>query len=141
MTARIGFFLLHIGDSGYGQQPWLFAPILEPESAADELYNVSHKKTRHQVERCIGAWKSRFRCLCKQRVLMYSPATSGSIITACAVLHNIMVDAKYPLPPEAEIADEMDDEDIDVVHIIENGPIAIRNAGFLARANLVGEFF
>lgn len=30
------------GDSGYGQQPWLFVPITETESEAENKYNSSH---------------------------------------------------------------------------------------------------
>lgn len=46
-------------------------------------------------------------------MLMYTPATAGSIITACVVLHNIMIAVKYPLQLEADIIAEMDDHDED----------------------------
>lgn len=101
------------GDSGYGQQPWLFVPLAETANAAENDYNSSHRKARSLVERCVGVLKSRFRCLSRQRMLMYTPATAGSIITACAVLHNIMITERYPLPLEAEIIAEMDEHDED----------------------------
>lgn len=34
---------------------------------------------------------------------IYSPATSGTIINACAVLHNMMLDRNLALPSEEEI--------------------------------------
>ena len=97
------------GDSGYGQQPWLFTPIPRANNAAEEAYNRAHQRARHLVERCIGVLKSRFRCLCRQRVLMYSPAVSGNIIISCAVLHNILIEEKYPLPEETDIAEEIEE--------------------------------
>lgn len=42
---------------------------------------------------------------------MYSPATAGRIINACAILHNILLDANYPMPTEAEIAEQADTDD------------------------------
>lgn len=85
-------------------------PIANPVNAKEENYNVSHKKTRHIVERCIGVLKSRFRCLCRQRVLMYSPQTAGKIINSCAVLHNVMLSKGYPLPPQCDIEDQIEDD-------------------------------
>lgn len=98
-----------LGDSGYGQQPWLFTPIRNTHNEREERYNAAHQKARHPIERCIGVLKSRFRCLCKQRVLMYSPVKSGKIIIACAVLHNIMIEHNYPLPDFLEDEDEAGD--------------------------------
>lgn len=65
---------------------------------------------------------------------MYSPETAASIITACAVLHNVMVLTKYPLPTEEEILNEMDEPENDIQ--IENN-----NAGNVARRNLILEYF
>lgn len=71
---------------------------------------------------------------------MYSPAAAGSIITACAVMHNIMIDAKYPFPPEDEIAAQIDEPDDDE-HVVFRNPIAILNAGKLARSNMIRAHF
>lgn len=135
------------GDSGYGQQPWLFTPIETTETLAEEHYNKVHRRVRSMVERCIGVLKSRFRCLCRQRILMYDTARSGNIIIACAVLHNIMVQAKYPDPPEKEIEwniygevrDAADALDFDAD--IQMGAIAIRAKGYEARSHLIRESF
>lgn len=75
---------------------------------------------------------------------MYSPSVAGTIITACAVLHNIMVDAKYPLPTEEEIEEQMEesndnsDDEFQNHHMSE---LRIRRAGFVARNNLIRENF
>lgn len=68
-----------IGDSGYGQHPYLFVPIAAADVVTDQEinYNRVHRKARHRVERCIGVLKCRFRCLLRQRVLVYSPPTAG----------------------------------------------------------------
>ena len=100
------------GDSGYALQPWLMTPIRHAANQQEEAYNKSHQLARHRVERCIGLLKSRFRCLSRQRIVMYSPAKAGAIINSCAVLHNIMVEQKYP-----EI---FDDGVCDIEEISEN---------------------
>lgn len=128
------------GDSGYEQQPWLFTPIMRPQNQAERNYNSSHQEARHPVESCIGVWKSRFRCLSRHRILMYSPVISGTIITACAVLHNIMILSRYPMPSEAEIMDEMDAFVEDNIEI-EDSENNILTAGNASRTNLVQEYF
>lgn len=142
------------GDSGYGQQPWLNVPLTTVNSEQGERYNKTHKKIRSTVERCIGILKSRFRCLCRQRLLMYNPARAGTIINACAVLHNLLLEAKYPDPTEDEIQQNILDENLDVHgnYIIINNDIderedhqmttnAIRTAGIACRSRLIREHF
>lgn len=72
---------------------------------------------------------------------MYTPATAGSIITSCVVLHNIMIAVKYPLPLEADIIAEMDDHDEDDLPNLHYNAAQIVNAGNVARNRLVREFF
>lgn len=130
---------MFIGDSGYGQQPWLMTPIAEPINEKEERYNQAHQKARHSVERCIGVLKSRFRCLCKQRVLMYSPSDAGAIINACAILHNIMIEENYPLPPENEIEDEVEEDEEG--NIDENPDPNLRSVGLIIRNNVIETYF
>lgn len=135
------------GDSGYGQQPWLFTPIRSASVRTNQemRYNIAHKKARHQVERCIGVLKSRFRCLCRQRILMYDPATAGSIINACAVLHNIMIASNYPLPNEEEILNtvqtEGDDEETAPAMSQNVTAVQFRMEGTRARSQLINSYF
>lgn len=44
---------------------------------------------------------------------MYSPEVSGTIINACAVLHNFLIDKHLPLPTEEEIRIARDDDEED----------------------------
>lgn len=140
---RIKLFLFS-GDSGYAQQPWLFVPLPEPQTRAEKNYNKAHRSIRNMVERCIGVLKSRFRCLCRQRILMYSTARAGDIIVACVVLHNIMVRAKYPEPAEKEILWNIEwerrnnDEADQGLEMTANN---IRDLGVVARARLIREYF
>lgn len=103
-----------LGDSGYAQQPWLYRPLETPITAQEKRYNIAHRRIRNAVERCIGVLKSRFRCLCRQRLLMYSPPRAGNIITACAVLHNIMLEVNYPMPSDEDILDNIAGENLDI---------------------------
>jgi len=73
-----------IGDSGYGQEPWLLTPCVNFEEGSPEgQYNMIHKNTRNVIERTNGTLKSRFRCLSKHRVLNYHPAKVAYIIFMC----------------------------------------------------------
>ena len=121
------------GDSGYPFQPWLMTPIRNPSNASEEAYNRCHQLARHRVERCIGVLKSRFRCLSRQRILMYSPAKAGAIINSCIVLHNILVEKKYPVE-EIYIDEEIEEN--------EEDPIADNRAcGSGIRDHLIQTYF
>lgn len=61
-------------------------------------FNTAHASTRSAVERCIGVMKSRFRCLQRHRALHYGPRKAGSIVAACAALHNLCIHEGEPYP-------------------------------------------
>ncbi|GLV40961.1 uncharacterized protein CBL_08535 [Carabus blaptoides fortunei] len=78
-----------LGDSAYPQLQYLFIPVQNPNTQAEQRYNSAQIKTRNVVERTFGMWKGRFRCLsislnCKLRKTM-------RIIATTAVLHNIAI--------------------------------------------------
>ena len=50
-----------LGDSAYPLKQCL---MTNPANAAERRYNYHHMRTRCIVERAIGVWKSRFRCVC-----------------------------------------------------------------------------
>ncbi|CAN7995371.1 unnamed protein product, partial [Ixodes pacificus] len=52
-------------------------------------YNQAHASMRAVVERCIGLLKSSFRCLQRHWTLYHHPKVAGTIVVACAVLHNV----------------------------------------------------
>lgn len=54
-------------------------------------YNEALCKARNPVERLFGVLKGTWRCLSKQRTLLYDPEFAGKIVNACAVLHNFVV--------------------------------------------------
>ena len=76
-----------LGDSGYGQKPYLFTPVPNSQNEEETRYNRTHVKTRNIVERSFGAWKRKFSCLSKK--LNTKLKTTTRIIAACAVLHNV----------------------------------------------------
>ena len=114
-------------------------PFRRPANIQEEQYNRCHQQARHRVERCIGVLKSRFRCLSRQRILMYTPAKAGAIINGCVVLHNIMVEQHYEENADENVSSEEDDEDEQ--ELLRNGATAIRVRGEATRQHLVRNFF
>jgi len=81
-------------------------------------YTIKHCKARNVVERFFGVFKSVWRCLSYQRVLMYSPDMAGKIVNACAVLHNMRIN--YRVPVEEENIDNWINDDYGVRHLEDN---------------------
>lgn len=87
-----------LGDSGHPFQLWLMTPINNAAPNTPEpIYTSRHCHARNVVERGIGIWKERFRCLKKYRIQGYKHGVAGKIIYACPVLHNI---CKIPNLPD-----------------------------------------
>lgn len=116
-------------------------PFHNPQNESEINYNIAHQKTRHFVEQCIGVLKSRFRSICRQRVLLYSPAKAGGIINACVILHNIMVAEGYPLPNDQDIEENIDPLDENIDEHIEIGQQNIQRIGFETRSRLANTRF
>lgn len=100
ISAQLGghfdFFVL--GDNGYPLQPWLLKPYDRPYTTrAQHVYNKFHKILRSLIERVIGILKARFRCLLGERKLRYDHIRTAHIIYSCAVLHNFLIDNRYPV--------------------------------------------
>ncbi|XP_055707853.1 putative nuclease HARBI1 [Phlebotomus papatasi] len=130
-----------LGDSGYPQLPWLMTPLSNTHNAAEERYNIVHKRTRSVIERCIGVLKSRFRCLSKQRILMYSPKRAGAIINSCCTLHNIMVQQYYPLPSEDDIMLEIQEDQQEYFEDQHNETSTLLQQGRRQREHLIRSVF
>lgn len=77
---------------------------------------------------------------------MYTPAMAGRIINACAVLHNIMLEEKYPLPkfcqdkPNGDGGHSNNNDAEDGIPI-DASNVHIRLAGFRARDVLINNYF
>ncbi|XP_046389924.1 putative nuclease HARBI1 [Ischnura elegans] len=107
-----------IGDSGYPQEPWLMTPVHDPpEGSPEARYNAAIILARNCVERCIGVWKGWFRCLRRDRTLHYSPEKAGQIINCCAVLHNMALYYRVPLP-QAILEEDINGQRNDNFYII-----------------------
>lgn len=102
-----------IADHGYPLQPWLLKPYDSLGIWSEVIFNIKLRKLRSLVERVIGLLKARFRCLLNERKLRYSPLMSGYIIYSCSVLHNFLIDSKYPIDDIDPIFDE-DVENFDI---------------------------
>ncbi|KAL2099465.1 hypothetical protein ACEWY4_005945 [Coilia grayii] len=75
--------------------------------AAEAGYNRAHKVTRAVVERAIGVWKQRFRCLNKGAGgLQLHPRKCCAVIVVTALLHNMALRANIQLPDDEGLHDE-----------------------------------
>lgn len=86
-----------LGDSGYRNTNYLATPFLRCNTPEEQLFNESQIRTRNVVERKYGVWKRRFPVL-SMGMRVQLPLVQD-IIVACAILHNIAIDAGEPTPP------------------------------------------
>ncbi|XP_025157309.1 putative nuclease HARBI1 [Harpegnathos saltator] len=122
-----------IGDAGYPLEPWLMTPLVDfPENTRQFHYTQQLCKARNVVERFFGVFKSVWRCLSYQRVLMYRPAFAAKIVNACAVLHNIRIQHRLPVEElEAPIA--ADNGEYENAGLIDNEDLHQRGPRALAQ--------
>ncbi|XP_034743427.1 putative nuclease HARBI1 [Etheostoma cragini] len=91
-----------LGDKGYACETYLLTPLADPQTAAQQGYNLAHSRTRARIEMGFGLLKARFQCLHHLRV---TPERACDITVAFTVLHNIACLRKESAPalaPEIE---------------------------------------
>lgn len=90
---------LLLGDSGFPLTENLMVPFLTPSNVLEGRYNRIHKIMRSSVERTLGVWKARWRIVDKQSgAIRCNPTDASKIIVATAILHNICIRQRIPLP-------------------------------------------
>lgn len=90
-----------LGDRGYGIFPYLLTPFRPSDitTRGQAKYQKAHTTTRNTIERAFGLWKSRFRCIdASGGAMQLEPEKCCQVIMATAVLHNMAVEDKTPLP-------------------------------------------
>ncbi|KAG0431303.1 hypothetical protein HPB47_021900 [Ixodes persulcatus] len=104
------------GDSGYPLEPWLMTPVPGRPALGTQAgqYNQAHASMRAVVERCIVLLKSRFRCLHRHRTLYHYPKIAGTIVAACAVLHDVCLcsgEAELEPQSDSDSSSDVDDDE------------------------------
>ncbi|XP_021732162.1 protein ANTAGONIST OF LIKE HETEROCHROMATIN PROTEIN 1-like [Chenopodium quinoa] len=107
-------------------------------ASAEEYFNMKHSKARNVIERTFGLLKGRWAIL--RSPSFFSTRTQGRIVTACAILHNLI---RKHMPTNFEVdesSDENENEDIgdDVEYITQVQP---SNAWTGFRNNLAQTLF
>lgn len=89
-----------LGDSGYPCLPFLMTPYSDPQTRQARSFNRSLKSTRSAIERTFGILKRRFHILHGE--IRMAPDRVCTIIAACFVLHNIVIDYNEPEDDDVE---------------------------------------
>lgn len=116
-----------LGDSGYPCKAYLLTPFLHPRNDSEQAYNNAHIATRNTIERCFGVLKRRFPCLATGMRL--TTPTVLSVIVACAVLHNLLIDLRDEIPDiDHEVIIPAEAQVPEAVIGVENENSAVRRA-------------
>ena len=84
-------------------------PFLQPSTAAEENYNIVHKKGRVVIERTFGQVKSRVYCI--GSILRIKLERVPTIIITCFMLHNLAKQFGDPHILEEDVINYDDDDD------------------------------
>ncbi|KAH7974995.1 hypothetical protein HPB49_022576 [Dermacentor silvarum] len=106
-------------------EPWLMThvPGHSALNAPKGRFKSAHASTRSAVESCMGVPKERFRCLQRQRALHYGPRKAGTIVAACAALHNLCLDEDQLAPGDGYSLGEGEQDDSALFGLVD-GPDA-----------------
>lgn len=107
----------------------MLTPLSNPLTPQENLYNESQIRTRNVVERQYGVWKRRFLIIAG--TMITSIERTKVIIVATAVLHNIALDQKDPLPTSI-----MEDNEIN-----EDNTVILPVGNDTRRRNLINNYF
>ena len=129
-----------LGDRSYGIQPYLMTPFcpVDVSTAGQAKYQKAHTKTRNTIERALGLWKTRFRCLdVSGGSLQFKPSNCCTIITATAVLHNMCIVDNTAMPVNADYPPQQIMASADPCELIPDN----NAAGSSVRSELINNVF
>ena len=133
-----------LGDAGYATLPFLMTPLRSGDhTPAEAKYQEAHKKTRNEIERFFGCWKSKFQCLKGMRLKL---DTSLTVISACAVLWNFLL-ANGELDQEISSSSSNESQDCAAEQQQQQPPAAslcsreLSREGFRKRSLIIDHLF
>lgn len=124
-----------LGDSGYALTENLLTPVSNPQTRAQEDYNLHFIRTRLVIERTFGVIKKVFACIGNRNKLATKLSTSTATIIAVFVLHNIRVRGNM----NTEITDR--DHDLHAFDTGLGGSNAHNSNGRVLRRTLIERYF
>ncbi|XP_069686072.1 putative nuclease HARBI1 [Periplaneta americana] len=131
-------------DAGYPCRSYLMPPLDIVHTPAENLYNESQIRSRNVIERTFGLWKRRFPVLALGMNVTLDH--TFAVITATAVLHNILRRAGEELPQDdphlqlpAPWAELLGEGQIDGRLYQQNRPISRRDN--LVRRTIIDTYF
>ncbi|XP_016992707.2 putative nuclease HARBI1 [Drosophila takahashii] len=121
--------------NGYAVSKYMMTPITNPTTEAERLYNESQISGRKVVSKCLEVWKQRFPLLSYGMRIHID--TAKVVIVACAVLHNIAIQEKDPLPP-GPVDEDLPPESFEDAEAVNE---IVDDLGGLHRNNLISTYF
>ena len=108
-----GFYV--IGDGGYRGLRWLLTPFKRKQGEMlprkEERWNYYHSLVRGIIEKVFGVLKAKFRWMLRG-IPLADPDMYATYFVACAILHNMTIDAKKTLSFSALRAAEARDNSL-----------------------------
>jgi hypothetical protein len=100
-TPQVEFFVngnrydmaYYLADKIYPEWATLVKTKSEPVNPKDSTFADAQESARKDVERCFGVLRSRFRII-QQAGRMWSPHDMNTIMRACIILHNMIIESE-----------------------------------------------
>ncbi|XP_062213796.1 uncharacterized protein LOC133914800 [Phragmites australis] len=105
-TYDMGYYL---GDGIYPEWATIVKPISAPRGNKSMYFSAKHASVRKDVERAFGVLQSRFTII-RGLARMWDESTLHNIMTACVIMHNMIIEDEGTGPDVDEVFDYMSEK-------------------------------